>query len=160
MSNFKDRDILTGTYLLIVGRGAFHNLGLQACTSFVALGGGDKVIVREACFRRVIACATIEIEIRVVAQESPQLAQGHLVGKWTRSSRIVGIHRFAFCSSRMYHYSDSRGCNAMLNYLAPPSCTLSYRSPCTTYFIMPEKHRHPLLRSGILYSRSMITLLA
>ena len=81
MSNFKDRDILTGTYLLIVGRGAFHNLGLQACTSFVALEGGDKVIVREACFRRVIAWATIEIQIRVVAQESPQLAQGHLVGR-------------------------------------------------------------------------------
>ena len=80
MSNFKDRDILTGTYLLIVGRGAFHNLGLQACTSFVALEGGDKVSVREARFRRVITWATIEIQIRVVAQETPQLAQGHLVG--------------------------------------------------------------------------------
>ena len=81
MSNFKDPDTLTGTYLLVVGWGGFHNLGFQARTGFVALEGGDKVIVREARLRRVVAWATIEIEIWVVAQEIPQLAQGHLVGR-------------------------------------------------------------------------------
>ena len=77
---FRESRDLTGTYLLVVGRGGFHDLGLQARTGFVALEGGDKVIVREAWFRRDVARATIEIQIRVVAQEIPQLAQGHLVG--------------------------------------------------------------------------------